>query len=250
MFTKKIKIIISAVIISLFSAIIVFALKNKNIEENDSAKKIIIEELKNNIPEASSKQIAVYYEIANNVADGKCLGREDEKKCIAAVAFIKKDINLCYAHNHNKEDEHHKEEEGPSLKKCVNDILKKNGSYEVGKCKLLDGNDFFNCLYNLFDIYESKDECANLLDNESRIICEDLFNYKNIYAIYDRALCAEIKSEEFNRYCLETIIDKAQDTDGDGLTDLDEINKYNTHYLFFDTDGDGISDFDEVHVIK
>ncbi len=36
------------------------------------------------------------------------------------------------------------------------------------------------------------------------------------------------------------------DTDGDGLSDGDEVLKYNTDPLKFDTDGDGLSDGDEV----
>jgi len=37
------------------------------------------------------------------------------------------------------------------------------------------------------------------------------------------------------------------DTDGDGLTDGDEVNTYNTDPLNADTDGDGLSDGDEVN---
>ncbi|WP_297128084.1 calcium-binding protein [Thermococcus sp.] len=36
------------------------------------------------------------------------------------------------------------------------------------------------------------------------------------------------------------------DTDGDGLTDRDEVNVYNTHPGLFDTDGDGLGDGEEV----
>lgn len=37
------------------------------------------------------------------------------------------------------------------------------------------------------------------------------------------------------------------DTDGDGLTDGEEVNKYGTDPLKKDTDGDGLNDGDEVH---
>jgi hypothetical protein len=39
---------------------------------------------------------------------------------------------------------------------------------------------------------------------------------------------------------------KTKDTDGDGLSDYDEINVYKTSPYLEDTDGDGISDYDEV----
>ncbi|MDZ4182276.1 MAG: OmpA family protein, partial [Candidatus Cloacimonadaceae bacterium] len=42
------------------------------------------------------------------------------------------------------------------------------------------------------------------------------------------------------------VIEKAPDTDGDGLSDKDEIEKYGTDPNKKDTDGDGLSDYDEV----
>jgi outer membrane protein OmpA-like peptidoglycan-associated protein len=51
-----------------------------------------------------------------------------------------------------------------------------------------------------------------------------------------------LKSEEKR---LGTDPNKA-DTDGDGLSDGDEVNKYHTNPLKVDTDGDGLSDGDEV----
>lgn len=41
-------------------------------------------------------------------------------------------------------------------------------------------------------------------------------------------------------------MDPAKDSDGDGLTDTEEINVYKTNPNNRDTDGDGLSDFDEV----
>ena len=40
--------------------------------------------------------------------------------------------------------------------------------------------------------------------------------------------------------------EKTKDSDGDGLSDYDEINIYHTNPYLEDTDGDGISDFQEV----
>ncbi len=40
------------------------------------------------------------------------------------------------------------------------------------------------------------------------------------------------------------------DTDGDKLTDFDEVTKYGTDPLKADTDGDGLSDYDEIFVYK
>lgn len=43
-------------------------------------------------------------------------------------------------------------------------------------------------------------------------------------------------------------ITRTKDTDGDGLTDYDEVNKYNTNEHTNDTDRDGLNDYDEVVV--
>ncbi len=40
---------------------------------------------------------------------------------------------------------------------------------------------------------------------------------------------------------------KVADTDGDGLSDGDEVKKYHTNPLRRDTDGDGLSDYDEIY---
>lgn len=263
MANKKIKIIILAAVILLLSATVIFALKikNKNTSNNgiktgdnienkenkateDAATLKNIEELKNNHPEINAEQLKIYCKIAANNEVSICLGREDEKNCIASVAFIKNDKNLCYTHNH--EAIHDEADYKKSLKKCVNDILKKVATQKIIKCQLLKGDDFLSCLTNLFSIYAKKDECADLSDKEARTICEDVFNYEDAYSKYERALCAEIKNEKLNKFCMANIIDKSRDADGDGLTDLEEINKYHTHYLFPDTDSDGISDFQEI----
>jgi outer membrane protein OmpA-like peptidoglycan-associated protein len=53
--------------------------------------------------------------------------------------------------------------------------------------------------------------------------------------------------EEVNRYKTDPL--KA-DTDGDGLNDGEEVNRYKTDPLKWDTDGDGLSDGDEVNRYK
>lgn len=247
MFTKKTKIIFLTSITLLLSAVIIFALKNKNKPETiGDVEEAKIEEFQKDYPQISENQLKAYGQITY-AEDGafNCLGRKDEKDCIAGAAYIQDDKDICYIHGHSGEHEHEDDEE-TSLKKCVNNILRNGAPKEIDKCKPLNGDDFFNCLKNLFDIYDKKDDCANLLDNEARMVCEELFTYEYAYLNYDRNLCAEIKTEKLNQYCLATIIDKSQDTDGDGLTDLDEINKYKTHYLFSDTDGDGHSDGEEI----
>lgn len=252
MLNKKMKIIIfCALAVVIFASIAFFLIKNreKNIlsEIKDEKVQTNIAELRINNPQLSEKKINYYAKIA--VGEDKkvfdCLGRRDEKDCIASVAFIKEDEDICYIHGHDN-DEHEEENEGSALMRCVNDVLKNNSDKEVAGCKEKKGDDLYNCLNNLFDIYDKKEDCSELIDEDSRIVCEELFDYKYAYSKYDRNLCDGVVDNQLNKYCLMTIIDKSQDTDGDGLNDLDEINKYKTHYLLKDTDGDGISDGDEM----
>ena len=64
---------------------------------------------------------------------------------------------------------------------------------------------------------------------------------------YNRELCKTVKTERLNKYCLKVIVDyKTQDSDNDGLTDLEEVDKYKTNYTKADTDGDGVNDGEAV----
>jgi hypothetical protein len=268
MLNKKMKIIVFLIIVLFLLAILVFALKSKdkNVETEGNGKidtkeeysvntgkedgkfSKALEELKANHPEFSSEQLEFYYKIANS--DEKeiftCFDRKDERDCVASVAFIKGDKNVCYIHTHDDHDELSEDEYEESLHECVNDVLLNTATEEVDECQSFEGDIFFGCFKNLFSIYEKKDDCAILSNKEARVICEEIFDYEKAYLEYDRELCNNIKNEKLKQYCLKNIVDKLQDTDGDGLTDLEEINIYKSHYLFSDTDGDGYSDGEEV----
>lgn len=240
MFNKKIIIIIiSAAIIFFASAILVFFLVKRD-GSKLAVNKIspnITDVLKSNHPEFSSAQLQFYADTAAKGSVAPCQGRADENACVTAVAFIKGDRNFCNV-LYNKDKKLYKE--------CANDILKVKASEEISQCAPLSGDDYYNCLGAIFSIYSGLEDCAGLPDSGARSVCQDFFNYQAVYSKYDRGLCQTIKTEKLNQYCLNVIIDKNQDTDGDGLTDLDEINKYQTSYLSADTDGDGLSDGDEV----
>lgn len=234
MFNKKtIIIIILAVIIFFASAALVFFLVKRAGSKAivNQTKLNITDELKNNNPGLSRAQLKFYADAAVKGSIAPCLGRDDEGACIASVAFIKGDRNLCQENENEK-----------SYQECAEAVLKKKAKEEFSQCRLLSGDDYYNCLGAVFFIYNQQQDCVGLADRRAQSICQDFFNYQTVYLKYDRELCKTIKTEKLNQYCLKNIIDKNQDTDGDGLTDLDEINKYKTHYLFADTDGDGLND--------
>lgn len=245
MFNKKIKIIIFGTMILLFLVILIFYLKQKNqnisnniVQSSNETATTILKELKTDHPEFSEEQLKFYQETAqrDKLIIEPCQNRGDEKDCISSVAFIKNDTDLC----HDLEDTN-------SHFGCFNAILKKEAKAKVDQCQPLFGDDFINCLREVFVIYKEQSSCATLLDKEAQTICEELFNYETAYMKYDRELCKNVKNEKLNQYCFKNIIDKFQDSDNDGLTDLDEINKYHTNPNRPDTDGDGINDGDEVN---
>ena len=240
MFNKKTIIIIILAVIIFFSSVVGIFFLIKRAGDKAAVNKIdskIIDELKNNHPEFSGAQLNFYTDTAKNGDIAPCLDRADENACVSSVAFIKQDVSLC----HGLESKNEK-----LYMECGKNILKKTADAEIGQCTPLLGDDYYNCLEAVFTIDNKPLDCLSFPGTETRSICEDLLSYNKAYSSYNRALCSTVKTEKLNQYCLKVIIDKNQDTDGDGLTDLDEINKYKTHYLFADTDNDGINDGEAV----
>lgn len=240
MFNKKITIIIVlAVVIFSVSAMLVFLLVKRpgNKVTVNQVSPNITDELKNNHPEFSSAQLNFYADAAAKGSIAPCAGRTDESACVSSVAFIKGNSNFC----HGLESKSEKE-----FMECASAVMKQTASVEINRCASLPGDDYYNCLTAVFTIDNQQLGCASFPGTETRAICQDFLNYNAAFLSYDRALCENVKTEKLNQYCLNVIIDKNQDTDGDGLTDLDEINKYKTSYLFADTNNDGINDGEAV----
>lgn len=214
------------------------AAKNKPAEKIDEN----LNRLKKAHPEYSQNQLEFYQRTAAQGAIQACLGRADESACVSSVAFIKGDNDICLDLEHNEK----------LYQICFDTILKNNAQAEINQCDLLSGDDYYNCLKKTFVLNNKLEPAACLAfpNPEVRAICQDILKYQAAYAGYNRELCGQVKNEKLNQYCLKNIIDKTQDSDKDGLADLDEINKYQTHYLFADTDGDGLTDGDEVNKYK
>ena len=58
------------------------------------------------------------------------------------------------------------------------------------------------------------------------------------------------KTQTFNDYLPLTITTPTADFDGDGLSDMSEIDTYKTNPNLADTDGDQLSDSQEVLILK
>lgn len=237
---KKIIIITLAVIIVLASVAAVFFLfKQTGGKDIISKPKFdFIDELKNNHQEISSAQLQFYKDTAAKGSVEPCQGRDDQSVCIMSTAIIKGERNLCHGLDRENEE---------LFQECESNIIKQTASMEISKCGLPSDNDYLNCLMAFFTIENKPFDCVSLLDIEERAVCQSLLNFQAALLSYNRELCKTVKTERLNQYCLKVIIDKkTQDTDGDGLTDLDEIDKYGTNYFKADTDGDGINDGEAV----
>jgi len=241
---KIITIVLTIVLLLFLVGSIIFVIKKNS--SNESLNKIdpsIISKLKNNHSGLSDDQLNFYASTAEKKTISPCEGRFDESDCISAVAFINSDVNFCHELGH-KEDQ-------KLYKYCASNILEEIASPKINQCDSLSGDDYFNCLSMIFyHVYQEQQDCVNLSDTLVKTVCEDFFNYQTVYSNYDRKLCESIKTEKLNQYCLKNIIAEDQDTDGDGLKDLEEINKYKTSEAFADSDDDGLNDYDEIFKYK
>ena len=203
-------------------------------------------ELRTNHPEFSATQIEFYNSTASQQDMSPCRGRQDEVNCVYAVALITRSYNFCGEIPDNKEKQ----------LDCATIILNEKGSTEIAKCLAQTSDELkTQCLVSLFSVYEQAEDCRNLNIEETKKLCENVANFKIAQKKQDKNLCNSISSEFIKNTCLADIINISpppiitntpKDTDGDGLSDQDELNKYFTNPLLADTDGDTFSDGAEV----
>lgn len=231
---KTIIIITSAVIIFILSAVAVFLWKtrsedlknnktsgnvgseNINLPASDNTIADNLNKLKDIHPEYSQTQLKFYSDAAAKWDTMSCLSEPDANECVSAVAYLKSDRSIC----------HDLEKLGKNetlFNQCTNTILKKIAQAEISRCNTLSDDDYYYCLTLLFNVKNQQENCPIFLEAETRLICQDYFNFQAAFSSYDRALCKNIKTEKLNEYCLKVIIDKKQDTDGDGINDGEEI---------------------------
>lgn len=104
-------------------------------------------------------------------------------------------------------------------------------------------------------------------DGVDASVCETHLRLQDIIATRNPASCDVFESETDKESCLDSVgygdidgdgldaeeesmygtDDTKTDTDGDSLSDYDEVNEWDTDPLNTDTDGDGFSDSDEIN---
>jgi hypothetical protein len=261
MFNKKIKIIVfGIIIISLATALFfVFRTQKKSVPKDQNINTVIspvvsevknempdnnsvvvaldfLTQLKNNHPEFTSAQVEFYNATAAKKEMTACLGKDDVNDCISSVAFLTRIDSFCGEIN-NKE----------AKLECADVILNEKAASEIGKCQSSGSNDSkVRCLVNVFSIYKRAEDCFGLKNGETRKTCESVAYYQTALEKQNWELCGNINNEDIRIYCSDNIVAESADSDHDGLTDDEEINKYHTDPKNFDTDGDGYQDGDEV----
>jgi len=105
-----------------------------------------------------------------------------------------------------------------------------------------------NCLSNFFINYTDLSPCNEFQDDDKNL-CSDIVNGNIAYKDADKNHCLNIKNQNLKKDCLEAIASKPEDSDQDGLTN-DLERAYGTDPFKIDTDGDGLSDSDEINKYK
>ena len=113
------------------------------------------------------------------------------------------------------------------------------------ECLAIGSSSFKNqCLENFYLKFKKIDECDRL-PAEYKSRCSDVVNNSMAFSSNNISTCDAINDKTFKAVCKLNIKRKPKDSDGDGITDSME-NSYGTNAFKADTDGDGLSEWDEI----
>jgi hypothetical protein len=237
-----------------------------NLQEN-------IEQLKKMHPEFTNEQIGFFSDVAAKKTIQPCISRQDENDCIFSAAFI----NMVFMYCSEIKDE-------KARLKCSHIILVRTAKDELSKCNsIINDDQKIQCITKIFYINKEQTDCEYFEDLDVRKECESVVNYNKSLTQSEPSSCEKIQDENLKNYCLKIFKNKKsrdeinsnlistntdmilksrnntntatnslgsieinKDTDNDGLTDQEEVNKYLTDPNNSDTDGDGYKDGDEV----
>ena len=203
--------------------------------------------------------------------DDLCLAISDPKKrgtCIDRIVITNRDKDACKKHFGDEPFEY---------QECVDritafDIGEDKNPEKIYECKEIKSLEYPRlCLWQSF---------ANAFNNNCELVPLEFKDYCIAYYTIQGANtvehCSAITLEQYKDFCLAKVnaggwkgvayldsdndgitdwndlfmgLDpKNPDTDGDGLSDGDEMSKYHTNPMEKDTDGDGLTDYEEVMI--
>ncbi|MCK4540517.1 hypothetical protein KAU09_05190 [Candidatus Parcubacteria bacterium] len=165
-----------------------------------------------------------------------------KEACVHYIAFIMNKPELC---EYDKEKEVNMYEF--ERKECMGPLLAYNYAAvgDVEACKKIDILEYSNlCFERIINNFDR--DCTKFKKKEDQITCENIILYETALDTKNIALCNLIINETRKKVCINFItIGPDSDADNDGLFDHKEL-WFNTDPFNSDTDGDGISDGDEL----
>jgi hypothetical protein len=109
-------------------------------------------------------------------------------------------------------------------------IKKARADYEVArqasvlkddnKCRSLEGKAKDDCFYKIANDYLEKKYCDEIIDDESKKRCQDIFIYNNIIKTGDDQQCFSLQTDFYKNNCLEYFFSK--------IENLNDCEKFNT----------------------
>lgn len=138
----------------------------------------------------------------------------------------------------------------------------------IAKCSSLTDRTKSTCVDSIIYNYKSLADCKKITESAEKTRCEDLISYRESLNKRDSSGCTSIVDTALKNNCIESIknlppdqdrdgLDDSlelslgldpfsSDTDGDKLSDGDEVNQYNTDPFKVDSDQDELADGQEV----
>jgi len=139
--------------------------------------------------------------------------------------------------------------DGKLKEECVNsiDYLVASWGTDPNACDSLVGDAHRNnCYQEYFVKLSSVDECAKVTNSVRKTQCLDLVNNRLATVLAKPESCDLITDQTLKANCQKNKYTPAKDSDKDGLSDDIEMS-LGTNPFKADTDGDGVSDYDEIN---
>lgn len=184
----------------------------------------------------------------------KLLAATYQKNVDGCQAFVKlKSVNECInsvAVQSHRKDYCEKITANDTLKnECLDaiDYIIISWGDDPNKCSTLSS--LFaqdNCFKEYFVKLNNLNQCDAVNDNTRKLQCSDLVNERQALVFNKPEACNLITDELLKNNCQKNIIVPPLDTDQDGLPDDIELS-FGTNPLKADTDSDGISDYNEIN---
>lgn len=219
-------------------ALIIFKQKPREslIINTKSSAELELEKEKQNYDDYQKQLVIVY---GKNVENCKDLGKADKiDECVYNIAVQANSQEYC-----NKiSDEKLKTD-------CLNsiDFLSISWGDNPNLCETISGAVHLeNCYQEYFSKLNDRSQCDSVKIEMRKKQCADIVNKRLGTVFAQPAACDLIIDPKMKESCKNNVAIAPKDSDNDGLPDDVEIS-YGTNPFKADTDGDGVSDYEEIN---